>query len=32
MGALDAQLSIAMNDSQYKDQVKEIMNKKFSKD
>ena len=32
MGALEAQISIAMNHSKYKDQVKEIMNKNLSKD
>ena len=32
MGALEAQISISMNDSKYKDQVKEIMNKNLSKD
>ena len=32
MGALEAQISISMNNSKYKDQVKEIMNKNLSKD
>ena len=32
IGALEAQLSIAMNDEKYKDQVKEIINNKLSKD
>ena len=32
IGALEAQLSIAMNDEKYKGQVKEIINKKLSKD
>ena len=32
MGALEAQISIAMNHSKYKDQVKEIMNKNLNKD
>ena len=32
IGALEAQLSIAMNDEKYKGQVKEIINNKLSKD